>query len=220
MNSAIEPESSHEEPALRRLDHLVCNVPDIERYHSHFVEVLGFPEAWPIGRFWLDAQTSGIALGGINLEFVQADNDPPIRAAIDTLVFEPTSLMAAERKFASLGVRTNIREKIESNPDLLRLRGFTNIHEPQLICRNLELTSDFPIPMFLCEYSPFLKERLANIPTLHGKVTSIHGPWDVAKIAELGYLGDIEFVPSPTIAIKLENGPLFQKGLDPGFWFI
>src|SRR5689334_3079814 len=108
--------SKNPDPVLLRLDHLICRVPDIEHFHSHFLNELGFSEAWPIGRFWPEGRTSGIALGGINLEFIQDDHDAPDRAVTDTFVFEPTSISDAEKVFTGLGVDTRRFLKTESDP--------------------------------------------------------------------------------------------------------
>lgn len=128
-----------------------------------FVGELGYPLAWPIGRFWPQGRTSGVALGGLNLEFLQPDVDAPARPVVRTLVFEPTSLDDAVLHFESVGLRMELREKWESNPELLRLRGYSEEESlsRQLICRNLVPLDPVPVDFFLCEYSPFLRERLA-----------------------------------------------------------
>ena len=221
------------EPILRRFDHIICRVPDIRLFHNHFRDVLGFSEAWPIGKFWPSGNTSGIALGGINLEFVEI---PGIKPSATTLVFEPSSIEAASLAFAKvLNVQTTVSEKIESNPELLRLRGFSEAdsHSPQLICRNLNLEPEFPIDMFLCEYSPELRDRLApsNFPMPHGRVLKIELELpkgeEIGKLQRLGYGGDItfnqsenDFGPCRITGIMVENGPVDLKTIDPGFSFI
>lgn len=232
MAYVLGPDPSHPAPTLRRLDHLICRVPDIEKFHRHFVDVLGFPEAWPVGRFWPEGRTSGVALGGINLEFIQADSGAPKQAITDTLVFEPTSLEAAEQGFENLGVQTRRFDKLEPDPDLLALRGFTGVQleTPQVICRNLLLESEFPVPMFLCEYTPFLRNRLTDIPSPHGKILSLtmqlSKPGKIWRIGDVGYLGKLELLQTEAhygepkvIEIKLDSGPLDLKGIDPGFRF-
>lgn len=232
MAYVLEPDPSHPAPALRRLDHLICRVPDIEKFHHHFINVLGFPEAWPVGRFWPEGRTSGVALGGINLEFIQADSGAPEVAITDTLVFEPTSLEVAEQSFKKLGVQTLWFDKIEPDPELLSLRGFTGtqLETPQLICRNILLESEFPVPMFLCDYTPFLKNMLTDIPSPHGKVIHITvqlaQPGEIWQLRDLGYLGNVELLQSESqfgetkvVEIRLESGPLDLKGIDPGFRF-
>lgn len=57
-----------------------------------------------------------------------------------------------------LGMQYEVRDKIETNPDLLRLRGFSG-ERPERICTNL-VPLDPPFPFFFCDYAPFLKERL------------------------------------------------------------
>lgn len=231
MAYILGPDSSHPNPALLRLDHLICRTPDIERFHRHFIDVLGFPEAWPIGRFWPEGRTSGVALGGINLEFIQSDSSAQGQAITDTVVFEPTSLETAEKNLGQLGVQTRRFDKIEPDRELLALRGFagTRLETPQLICCNLLLESDFPVPMFLCEYTPFLRNRLTDIPSPHGKAVRITiqlgRPSEIGKLLDLGYLGSVELLQTKSLGepkvveISLGSGPLNLKGIDPGFRF-
>ena len=233
MSYVVGADHSHPDPALSRLDHIICRVPDIERFHVQFRDELGFPEAWPIGRFWPDGRTSGIALGGVNLEFIQPDIDPPAKAIADTLVFEPTRLEAAERQFSLLGVPTHLFDKLESNPTLLEMRGFEGdrLGSEQLICRNLLLDSEFEIPMFLCGYVPMLKDRLGSsnpsMKSPYGRVLSVEcqlaKPGDIWRLSQLGYLGTVELVQtelsfgmSKVLGIRLETGPVELKGIDPG----
>ncbi len=156
------PLKGYESPWLTRLDHVICECPDIERAFDGLVG-LGFPVAWPIGRFWPQGRTAGIALGGLNLELLQQDEGAPAIATIRTLVFEPVNLEMAVSKFESLSVPMRIAEKWESDPALLRLRGFSGqeSQQPQLICRNAYPIGVQPFDFFLCEYSPGLKTRLA-----------------------------------------------------------
>ncbi|MBC8064794.1 MAG: hypothetical protein H7Y17_08190, partial [Chlorobia bacterium] len=184
-----------------------------------------------------DGRTSGIALGGINLEFIQPDVDAPEQAVCDTLVFEPTSLQRAEEALGAKGVLTRRLDKIEPDPALLALRGFEEVElqGPQLICKNLLLESEFPVPMFLCEYVPKLKQRLsASNPSFkqpHGRVLSITvqlaKPGAIWRLSDLGYQGNIELLQAESrfgapsvIEIKFERGPVELQGIDPGFTFI
>jgi hypothetical protein len=149
--------------AITRLDHVIFHVPDIERAHRELTEK--FPEAWPVGPFWRPTLTSGIALGGINLELVQSSREEVFG---QTLAFAPTSLEAASEALERVGIRSYEDEKMESDPELLRLRGFPGAaaQVSQLICRNL-LPLDpgplqpYPVEFFFCDYSPFLKEWLS-----------------------------------------------------------
>jgi hypothetical protein len=195
-------------PWIRRLDHLICEVPDIEEAMRHFTDELGYPVAWPIGRFWPQGRTSGVALGGLNLEFLQLDHDPPKAARITTLVFEPLDLEAAKRRYDELGVSTEVRDKWEPDPELLRLRGFdeSQSREPQLICRNLVPTSPTPFDFFLCDYSPTLKRRLApsafpGLPPVTRIELAVPNPvegWEQAN----ALVGLPEGVQMPTIVIR------------------
>ncbi len=232
----LGPNLENPDPAILRLDHLICRVPNIEELHIGLLD-LGFSEAWPVGRFWPEGRTSGIALGGINLELIQPDSGAPTRAIANTLVFEPTSLECAERILSKLGVATHRFDKFESNPELLALRGFSGgeLAEPQLICRNLLLDSPFSVPLFFCDYVPKLKALLSpenpRLNTPFGQVRQIHlvlpQPRMIGRLGDLGYLGKIEFLQSekefgePRVTgIQLESGPLDLCGLDLGFQFV
>ncbi|RYG15080.1 hypothetical protein EON82_26680 [bacterium] len=141
------------------LDHIIAIVPDLRATHTKLLEA-GFDEAWPPGPFWPSATTSGIALGGFNLELYQP-SEGFVEAKIETLVLAPES--REEGREMLRGLDFDEREKIEPSSDLLALRGFPaeQAAEPQPICTNL-YPSKPPYPFFLCLYSPFLKSRLAS----------------------------------------------------------
>ncbi len=164
-------------PWIRRLDHLICEVSDIEEAMELFVNRLGFPVAWPIGPFWPNALTSGVALGGFNLEFVQSLSEPVTEARIKTLVFEPMDLALAHSRYEQMGFGMELREKWEPDPELLKLRGFSKTDDPQLICRNLIPTDNCAIDFFLCDYSLELKKRLSPMS------------FDIPPIAKIGLAG-------------------------------
>ena len=138
------------------LDHLIATVPDLRASHQRLL-AWGFEEAWPPGPFWPAATTSGIALGGANLELVQPDSGVA-EPWIDTLVLAPESLEEGR----AIPLAFEERAKLEPDPALLALRGFPpeRTREPQTICTNL-YPLDAPYPFFLCLYVPFLKARLA-----------------------------------------------------------
>ena len=138
------------------LDHLIATVPDVRASHARLL-AMGFEEAWPVGPFWPSALTSGVALGGANLELVQPEAGIA-EARIETLVLAPETIgegLAMAPVFEK-------REKVESDAALLALRGFPPefTATPQTICVNLYPDAS-PYPFFLCLYVPFLKERLA-----------------------------------------------------------
>ena len=138
------------------LDHLIATVPDSRASHARLLQ-MGFEEAWPIGPFWPAALTSGLALGGANLELVQPDAGVS-ETRIDTLVLAPDSVAEGE----AMPPAFDLRDKIEPDPALLELRGFPPemAATPQTICTNLYPDAS-PFPFFLCLYAPFLKARLA-----------------------------------------------------------
>lgn len=235
MAYVLGPDHNHKNPALKRLDHVICRVPDIVRYHAHWTQVLGFPEAWPIGRFWPEGKTSGIALGGINLELIQPDYGAPAVPVCDTLVFEPTNFVRAREALNKVGLQGETFEKWEDDPELLRLRGFkeTEVDHRQLICRNVFPKGELPVPFFLCEYSAGLRERLTEVsrPTPAGRVIALEMQLEksgsIWRLADLGYLGEIEllqiedrFGPFQVTGMKFENGVPEQGDLPLGFHFI
>ena len=180
--------------AFARLDHVIARVPDIRASHARLIEEHGFAEAWPIGAFWPAALTSGVALGGLNLELVQS-LEGAVGPNADTLVFEPKTLEAASDALTGAGVAVRRFEKVEPNPELLRLRGFEG-SRPERICTNLMPESPAPLDFFVCEYAPFLRERLAphRFPMQHGEARSVEvvvpDPEAAeAFLAKVGYAG-------------------------------
>ena len=180
-----------------RLDHLIATVPDIRTSHARLL-ARGFEEAWAIGPFWPDALTSGVALGGTNLELVQPDSGTD-RVRIETLVLAPDSFSAGRTALRRHGLAFEDREKVESDPARLALRGFPSdkAATPQTICTNL-YPADPDYPFFLCLYAPFLKSRLApsNFAQPHGPVTALTlvapDPPAVRRLFE-GWLGPLGF---------------------------
>ena len=197
-----------------RLDHLIATVPDLRATHRR-LRALGFREAWPPGPFWPAATTSGLALGGANLELVQPDAGVE-EARIDTLVLAPDSLEEGR----TIPLAFDEREKLESDAALLSLRGFPPemAAEPQPICRNLHPREDpVPYPFFLCLYAPFLKARLApsNFAFPHGPLVGLSlvapDPEAVRRLfaGRLGPLAlDVDSGERPKVeAIRFAEGP-------------
>jgi catechol 2,3-dioxygenase-like lactoylglutathione lyase family enzyme len=235
MAYVLGPDLNHPAPSLKRLDHIICQVPDIEKYHRHWTDVLGFSEAWPVGRFWPDGRTSGIVLGGINLELIQADGGALDEPLCDCLVFEPTSIDQAEVAFLENGIEFEKTDKWEANPELLALRGFQGpeLEREQLICRNIHPRSSFPVSFFLCQYSERLRELLAPSPLFgpYGRVVALEiqlpERGDIWRLGDFGYVGDIEFFqdevlfgPPKVTGIKFEAGIPDSGGLPIGLRFI
>jgi hypothetical protein len=225
-----------DEPWSRRLDHIICETPDIEFAYSRLQEA-GFPSAWPIGRFWPGKQTAGIALGGCNLELVQPDLRPPDAATITTLVFEPVDLDKAADRLRELGLEVEIVEKWEDNPELLARRGFEPDGGPQLICRNAYPSGDIPFPFFFCEYAPPLRRRLGpeafrNLaPITHVTLATPTPGKDWFRIDLLFGLPRYRFnveiwlaeAPSEraeVIEIRSDRGPVDFPGWDARFQFV
>jgi len=187
--------------SLTRLDHIIYSVPNIEKSHRALLK--RYPEAWPIGRFWPDGLTSGLAIGGVNLELIHFDVDPPGSAVGTALAFQPSSFEDAVADFARAGLSAIVVNKTESDPEKLRLRGFSERESqtPQWICRNLvpERPEDLPFDFFICEYAPFLKRhlspenpRLETADQIIGiKVGTTDPEAARALLTELRYLGEI-----------------------------
>ena len=211
--------------SLARLDHIIYSVPNIEKSHRALLKQ--YPEAWPVGRFWPDGLTSGIAIGGINLELIQFDVNPPVAGVGTTLVFQPTSFEDAVSAFARAGLPAVVVNKNENEPEKLRQRGFgeSESQTPQWICRNLvpERPEDLPFDFFICEYAPFLRRHLSpDNPRLQtsARVTEITvgtAEPDAARslLSELQYIGEIRirFVGHDDrriIEIGTSSGPLVK----------
>ena len=146
--------------AFRRLDHLLCDVPDIDASFKLFHDRLGFPVAWPIGAYWPGGRMCGIALGGINLELIQLDTEPVAEARIRSIAFEPTAEIG--ETLTTEGIPYETFEKVESNDELLRLRGLPAGQGPQLLCVNtIPQESALEFPLFACKYALAIRDKLS-----------------------------------------------------------
>lgn len=222
------------QPCLRRLDHVICEVPDIERALDRLHQGLGFPVAWPIGRYWNWGLTCGVALGGINLELLQPDGPARPGARIRRLVFEPTLLEEARIGFDRIGIPYKIQEKVERDSELLRLRGYSEseVEIGQRICTNLfpdrrRIAWDY----FICEYAPTLARRLApNAFRPPVRVTGIvcgatrGGRIVVEELSALGLEGGVDlsfrdWETDEVLEIRTTAGPLDLTDLEPTFRF-
>ncbi len=225
--------------ALRRLDHVICEVPDIHEALDYFHERLGFPVAWPIGRYWTWGLTCGVSLGGMNLEFLQPDERRFQKATIRRLAFEPTTLEAARAGFERLSIPYEVQEKIETDPALLRLRGWDEeaARRPERLCTNLfPDRSRIAWDYFVCEYAPFQRDRLApaafETPGRNRVVEVCCGTpktWEAAQeITKLGLEDrktspEVTFVPhheDEVVEIRMANGPLDLRGFESDFRFV
>lgn len=194
------------------LDHIIATVPDLRETHAR-LQAMGFAEAWPPGPFWPSALTSGLALGGVNLELVQPDAGVE-RMRIDTLVLAPADLEESRRSFDGAAFREV--EKVEPDPDLLARRGFPPemAATPQTICTNFYPEST-PYPYFPCVYAPFLRARLApgEFPAPFGPVVGLaltaEEPEAVRRLfaGRLGPLElDVDPGPNAIMAIRFGDG--------------
>lgn len=192
-----------------RIDHIVLQVPDIAAAHAA-LRGLGFDEAWPVGRNWPHGPTSGIALGGINLELLQPDLDPPAYPALAEIVFAPEPGIP-------MGQYGEVIEKIESDPAKLAARGFPPEDQdaPQRICTNAFPGEDSLWPHFVCDYAPFLARRLG--PDSHGS------PYGLVQRVGVGPLETAPRFVTPPHApdragflhrIQIRSGPELCPGID------
>ncbi|HEY0868374.1 MAG TPA: hypothetical protein VGE01_13395 [Fimbriimonas sp.] len=171
-----------------RLDHVIAEVEDIEQAMAGMAAA-GYPTAWPVGPFWPGALTSGVSVGTFNVELYQPLDRDPARPLIRTLVYEPESVEHACSALDRFGIAYEVREKVEPDPSLLRLRGFseTESEVPQPICTNV-VPLDPPFPFFFCEYAPALKRRLApgRFTVPHQVRELVYGLRDRPLALELG----------------------------------
>lgn len=218
--------------AFQRLDHLLCDVPDIDAAFELFHQRLGFPVAWPIGRYWPTGRTCGLALGGINLELIQPDVKPPTNARIRGIAFEPTD--RAQEVLEQEGIPFKVVEKWETSPELLKLRGMPIHSGAQLLCTNL-MPGDYAIefPFFACNYSVTVKKRLRPealpLEDKNSVVGVLLGHPSPGRLGEqLQRLGIQEGVrlsvaqhgEKEVVAITMRNGPIDLGGWPARFSFV
>lgn len=177
-----------------RIDHIILSVPDIERAHHKLLDHR-FAEAWPIGEYWPSGRTSGIALGGLNLELMQPEASSEL-PRLRTIVYQPTSIAAAK---AAYGEQAVVFEKVEGDPDKLAKRGFPEEmrNSPQRICTNIspgELALG-QTSSFFCKYAPFLAEQLGPCAF----------PQPFGPVREIRTEIPIEFAPKA--GARLGSGP-------------
>lgn len=223
--------------AFSRIDHLICEVPDLEAALALFAGRFQLPIAWPAGRFWPGASTCGVAIGGLNLEFIELDENAPTVARISTLAFEPTSLDQALQAFEASGLSYEEYEKVEADPGLLRLRGFSDADAatPQQICVNLAPTGrDLPFDFFACQYSPFLRDWLSPgnhrlLPAGREVRKIVYGtpqPEEAEKLLESLLFTDtveLTFVQAETkgvLEIHITGEPLDMEGWNAAFTIV
>lgn len=205
------------QPWLKRIDHLICEVPDIVSTFEVLTRRWGFPEAWPIGRFWPEGRTCGVALGGANLELMQPDSGAPTTPRLSAIAFEPVDLSASSNAFVRSGIAADVREKWEADPALLQLRGLPAGAGPQLICTNL-VPSSPSAPFFVCAYAPLLKARLSPArlggpPAARLSSVLLRGPDASQWRQAIGVLAEgpelrIEESDDLDIELKMSSGPL------------
>lgn len=218
-------------PAFKRLDHLLCDVPDIEGAFRLFTEELRFPVAWPIGRYWPQGRTCGVALGGANLEFIQPDESPPLEARIETLAFEPTRELHST--LDAHGTPYEVFEKRESDAKLLRLRSLPDDQGEQLLCVNTSPSEPMEFDLFACRYTPLLQEKLSpkNLRPSDGNELQevvLGHPFPDAlerQLAKLGVEGGVRIrvqvhPVKEVVALRMKNGPLELPGFPSRFRFL
>jgi len=175
-----------------RLDHVIVETEDIVASVSA-MRARGYGEAWPIGPFWPNALTAGIAVPGFNVEFVEPlDRDP--LPGLQTLVYEPDPDTLSV--LADIGVALREFVKTESNPAFLRMRGFGReaLSDAGFICRNLLPDSD---RYFFCEYAPELKARLAPLPDSPDVRIEFPRSWIPSALRSALEIGPVTLVDGP-----------------------
>lgn len=218
--------------AFKRLDHLLCDVPDIEAAFQLFTQDLGFPVAWPIGRFWPEGRTSGIALGGANLELIQLDDSPLSEARIQRIAFQPTRQVG--KVLHSLRIAFTVYDKLESNPELLALRGMPTNQGRQRLCTNtIPEVAQTHFLFFACNYSAAVRARLspeALRPTNGNELLEVRLGHPQPKLLQdqLGALGIesgvpitvVEHAENEVVALRMKHGPLPLPSFPSRFRFV
>jgi hypothetical protein len=218
--------------AFRRLDHLLCDVPDIDAAFDLFTKQLGFPVAWPIGRYWPHGRTCGVGLGGINLEFIQPDSGAPSKATIRGIAFEPTDRI--QEIFDREGIPYATSEKWESNDELLALRSMPTGQGAQLLCTNT-MPAEYAIefPFFACKYSVVVTRKLQPLTRAladgnmveqvflgHPDPSALKQQIGRFGIQEGVRLAVIQHSTKEVVAISMRTGPVDLGGWPAGFEFI
>jgi hypothetical protein len=218
--------------AFRRLDHLLCEVPNIGETFGLLHYKLGFPVAWPVGRYWPDRTTCGIALSGANLELIQPDKNRPRQASIHTLAFEPGKDMVKVLREAHIGFTKF--NKFEDDPEILKLRSLPVEAGSQRLCTNtLPFPSKLEFPLFACQYSPILRGVLApasfKLPGDNALEEVVLGHPDPARLKkQLDVLGIKEGVrisvqknrTIEVVALIMKNGPIDLPSFPARFKFL
>ena len=218
--------------AFERLDHLLCQVPDIEQAFDLLHRKLGFPVAWPIGTYWPNGKQCGIALGGINLELIQSFESPVKEASIRCIAFEPTAdihqVLDREK------IPYNVFIKKESTPELLEMRGLPAAGGEQVLCTNTMIDeSRIAFSFFACEYAPRVKKLLApesfEIPGGNSVEEILIGHREPQGLKEdlqrLGVHSGVRLTAhkhssEEVTAIVMKNGPLDLGNFPSRFKFI
>ena len=143
-------------PVVKKVDHLVINSEDPKKLFELMTGTLGLPVAWPFTEYPGFA-TGGVQVGNVNIEvlhFGPASNAAEPKAFLYGIVLEPYPLAQSVPDLAKRGAGPGEPEVQMTEVGGAQVPAWTNV--------TLEKLCGPAYTVYLCEYTPEMKERLSS----------------------------------------------------------